>query len=110
MIEDQNRSWKAEPDQVEIYTDYLTVTETEGASSARRYPFASDMVCVYNGRKTDAPVRIYEGQYRGVDNNSDGQLDVLFIEETESLSSNALIQTPVCSILPISRLFAVEMG
>ena len=84
LIEDQNRSWKAEPDQVEIYTDYLTVTETEGASSARRYPFASDMVCVYNGRKTDAPVRIYEGQYRGVDNNSDGQLDVLFIEETES--------------------------
>lgn len=83
-IADDNKSWEAEPEIVELRPDNIVVYSDVSRKTSKKYFYDSSLICVYNGRRTAAPKRIYSGSYRGIDNDADGRIELLIMEERAS--------------------------
>jgi len=81
-----NEVIEADAEDVVFNGDAVTVYTPDG-SDDERYTFSGNVQTVYNGRLADIPEgerAIYYGNYRLIDNNGNGDIDVLFINEAES--------------------------
>ncbi|MBE5039327.1 S-layer homology domain-containing protein [Ructibacterium gallinarum] len=84
IAENNNIWWEAEADMVTLKADYIGVYQDPAYNTLKKYYFDDGFTYVYNGRLAEKPKQIYNGCYRGIDNNKNGKIDVLIVEETES--------------------------
>lgn len=80
----ENKIWEAEPDMVDLRSNNIIVYSDASHKTSKKYFYDSSLICIYNGRRAAAPKQIYSGFYRGIDNDADGRIEVLVIEERES--------------------------
>jgi len=73
----------------EISDDYLTYFENENAKKDYTLKFDEDMRIIYNGKYLEPPYKMTniipsKGDIRVIDNDSDGRMEVMFVDEYSS--------------------------
>lgn len=102
--------------------DIIRISESEiryeqesGGAQTEKIRF-QDIPCVYNGKLLSGnelyldQISVYDGDYRLIDNDGDGQYDVVFITERESFTIDRVSQNGNAILFSSTESFRGESG